>query len=444
MPMTNHPLAQNWRTATLLRFAAPTMFMMLFMGLYTIVDILFVARFVGTDALSAINIVCPVTNLIVGLGTMLAAGGNAILSRKMGAGMHQEAKEDFTLLILAGTLIGVLLFALGTLSMTPLLQFLGASPRLWPYAQDYLWLMLLFAPASMLQTLFASLFVTAGKPTLGALLSISAGIANIILDYVFIVICDLGIRGAALGTGMGMLLPALGGWILFSHKKGILHFTKPILRWQVLTESCLNGASELVSQCATAVTTLLFNRTMMQLAGEDGVAAMTIIIYSQFMLQTLFIGYGMGIAPIIGYNHGSNNHPMQRRIMRTSLSLIGLSSLLLFALSRWHTAKLIACFAMPNTTVYSLAIQGFTLFTWSLLFCGTNLFISAAFTALSNGRLSATLSFLRTFGLLAPFILILPNIANTTGLWLAIPLAESIMWVISMGCLVWQMRQYRN
>lgn len=150
------------RTTTLLRFAAPTIFMMLFMGLYTIVDILFVARFVGTDALSAINIVCPVTNLIVGLGTMLAIGGNAILSRKMGACMHQEAKEDFTLLILAGTLMDVCLFAIGTLSMTPLLQFLGASPRLMPSAQDYLWLMLLFAPASMLQTLFASLFVTTG------------------------------------------------------------------------------------------------------------------------------------------------------------------------------------------------------------------------------------------------------------------------------------------
>lgn len=440
--MTNHPLAQNWHTTTLLCFAAPTIFMMLFMGLYTLVDILFAARFVDTDALSAINIVCPVTNLIVGLGTMLATGGNAILSRKMGAGMHQEVKEDFTLLILAGTLIGVCLFAIGTLSMTPLLQFLGASPRLWPYAKDYLGLMLLFVPASMLQTLFASLFVTAGKPTLDAILSISAGIANIVLEYTFIVICNLGIRGAALGTGMGMLLPSLGGWIIFSHKKGILYFTKPILRLHVLTESCLNDASELVSQCATAVTTLLFNRTMMQLAGEYGVAAMT-IIYSQFMLQTLFIGYGMGIAPITGYNHGSNNHTMQRRIMRTSLALIGLSSLLLFALTRWHTAKLIACFATPDTTVYTLATQGFTLFTWSLLFCGTNIFTSAAFTALSSGRLSASLSFLRTFGLLAPFILILPNIANTTGLWLAIPLAESIMWVISVGCLVCQQKRYR-
>ncbi len=534
--MTNHPLAQNWRIAALLRFAAPTIFMMLFMGLYTIVDILFVSRFVGSDALSAINIVCPITNLIVGLGTMLAAGGNAILSRKMGAGKHQEAKEDFTLLsainivcpitnlivglgtmlaaggnailsrkmgagkhqeakedftllILSGALIGVLLLVLGTLCMTPLLHLLGASPRLMPYAQDYLFFILLFAPANMLQTLFASLFITAGKPNLGACLSVAAGITNIILDYLFIVICDLGIRGAALGTGMGMLLPSLGGIIVFSHKKGILHFTKPVLRLSVLTESCFNGASELVSQCAAAVTTLLFNLTMMRLIGEDGVAAITIIIYSQFMLQTLFIGYSMGIAPIIGYNHGFNltmmrligedgvaaitiiiysqfmlqtlfigysmgiapiigynhgseNHPMQRRIMRTSLVLIGLASLLLFALSRWHTTKLIACFATPDTTVFTLATQGFTLFTWSVLFCGTNIFTSAAFTALSNGRLSATLSFLRTFGLLAPLILTLPNIANTTGLWLAIPLAESIMWVISVGCLVCQQKRY--
>lgn len=440
--MTNHPLAQNWRIAALLRFAAPTIFMMLFMGLYTIVDILFVSRFVGSDALSAINIVCPITNLIVGLGTMLAAGGNAILSRKMGAGKHQEAKEDFTLLILSGALIGVLLLVLGTLCMTPLLHLLGASPRLMPYAQDYLFFILLFAPANMLQTLFASLFITAGKPNLGACLSVAAGITNIILDYLFIVICDLGIRGAALGTGMGMLLPSLSGIIVFSHKKGILHFTKPVLRLSVLTESCFNGASELVSQCAAAVTTLLFNLTMMRLIGEDGVAAITIIIYSQFMLQTLFIGYGMGIAPIIGYNHGSKNHPMQRRIMRTSLVLIGLASLLLFALSRWHTTKLIACFATPDTTVFTLATQGFTLFTWSVLFCGTNIFTSAALTALSNGRLSATLSFLRTFGLLAPLILALPNIANTTGLWLAIPLAESIMWVISVGCLVCQQKRY--
>ena len=217
--MTNHPLAQNWRITTLLRFAAPTIFMMLFMGLYTIVDILFVSRFVGSDALSAINIVCPITNLIVGLGTMLAAGGNAILSRKMGAGKHQEAKEDFTLLILSGALIGVLLLVLGTLCMTPLLHLLGASPRLMPYAQDYLFFILLFAPANMLQTLFASLFITAGKPNLGACLSVAAGITNIILDYLFIVICDLGIRGAALGTGMGMLLPSLGGIIVFSHKR---------------------------------------------------------------------------------------------------------------------------------------------------------------------------------------------------------------------------------
>lgn len=180
----------------------------------------------------------------------------------------------------------------------------------------------------------------------------------------------------------------------------------------------------------------------MRLIGEDGVAAMTIIIYSQFMLRTLFIGYSMGIAPIIGYNHGSENHPIQRRVMRTSLALIGIASLFLFAFSRWHTTKLIACFTTPDTTVFTLATQGFTLFTWSVLFCDTNIFTSAAFTALSNGRLSATLSFLRTFGLLAPFILTLPHLTGITGLWLAIPLAEGIMWVVSVGCLMWQHKQY--
>lgn len=440
--MSSSALDQNWNAGSLLRFALPTIIMMLFMGLYTLADTVLVARFVNTDALSAINIVCPVINVTVGLGTMLATGANAIISRKMGAGKLQDAREDFTLLILASLVTGLFLLLVGLIQINEIVSALGASQVLFPYCKDYLRVLFLFIPASLLQTLFSNLFVTAGKPGLGLWLSILAGVANVILDYVFIVSCGLGIQGAALGTGLGYLIPAVTGLIYFIKSKRTLFFTRPRFQWSVITESCFNGSSEMVSQLASAVTTFLFNQAMMRLAGENGVAAITIIIYAQFLLNTLFIGYAMGIAPVIGFNHGNGNSVKQKRVFSISLRFISAASLLIFAVSLSGSSCIVRLFAHPATQVYYLAVQGFAIFSFSFLFCGLNIFTSALFTALSNGKVSALLSFLRTFGLLVPAILLLSPLLGITGVWLAVPLAEGIMFLVSAACLFHYRKQY--
>ena len=440
--MDDNILDQKWSAGSLLRFAFPTIVMMIFMGLYTIVDTIFVAQFVNTDALSSINIVCPIINITVGLGTMIATGGNAIVSRKMGAGENQEAKEDFTLLILTGAVIGFLILLGGTIWIDKIVYALGASDLLFPYCRDYLMALFWFIPANILQTLFSNLFVTAGKPDLGFGLSVLAGVANIILDYIFIVPCGLGIRGAALGTGFGYLIPTVAGLVYFTRNKGTLSFTKPKLKWAVIGESCFNGSSEMVSQLATAVTTFLFNRTMMNLLGENGVAAITIIIYSQFLLNTLYIGYSMGIAPIIGFNYGNRNDVQQKRVFSISMRFIALASVLMFAISMFSGSYIVQLFADNTTEVYQIATNGFAIFSYSFLFCGLNLFTSAMFTALSNGKVSAVLSFLRTFVLLTGGILLLPHIWGIAGVWLAVPIAEGIMSVVSTACLFHYRKRY--
>ena len=273
-----NPLSQDFDIKSLLKFALPTIIMMLLMGLYTIVDTIFVAQFVGTNALSALNIVCPVINLIVGLGTMLATGGSAIVARKMGAGETVRASQDFTLIIGAGALFGVIITVLGTALIDNMIRGLGASGILFPYCKEYLSILLLFTPASMLQVLFQNLIVTAGRPGFGMALGISAGAANILFDYIFMVPLQMGIKGAALGTGIGYLVPTVAGILFFRLGNGSLHFRRPVMDISVLAGSCANGFSEMVSQGAAAVTTFLFNRTMMNLLGEDGVAAITIII----------------------------------------------------------------------------------------------------------------------------------------------------------------------
>ena len=420
---------------SLLRFAFPTMVMMVFNGLYTIVDVIFVARFVNTEALSAINIINPAMGVLWGLGTMLGTGGSALIARKMGGGDAAGARRNFSLLILAGVLLGLFFSGLGLLFLEPIIRALGASDILAPYCREYFGTLLLFTPAALLLTLFAFLFVTAGKPALNMALIIASGLTNTLLDYVFIVLLGMGVAGAALATGIAFLIPPLGGLCFFLYSKGPLHFTRPGMRLREFGLVCFNGSSEMIAQLSISVTTYLFNITMLRLAGEAGVAALTITAYSEYFLVTLFLG----VAPVISYNYGSGNHARQRRIFRSCLLFICVGSILVFSAALLGASRLIGIFAPPDSRVFVLADQGFHIFVFNFLFCGYGIFASSLFTALSNGKVSAIIAFLRTFALIAFFLLVLPEFLGLTGVWLAAPLAEAIAALVA-AFFVWRWR----
>ncbi len=437
-----NPLAENFNAIALIRFASPSMVMMLFMGLYTIVDTIFVARFVDTNALSSINIVCPVINLIVGLGTMLATGGSAVVAKKMGNGNTEEARSNFTLIVVAGAVSGLLITAAGLVFLDEIIWGLGASKVLFPYCRDYLTIQLIFAAFNMMQVLYQNLFVTAGKPALGLVLAVLAGIANIVFDYVFIVLLQKGIKGAAIGTGIGYMIPTIIGTIFFLMKRSELRFCKPNMDVSVLLKSCSNGASEMVSQCSAAVTTFLFNVTMMNLLGEDGVAAITVLIYSQFLLTTLYIGFSMGTAPVVSYNYGSGNVKQLKKTVRICFRFIAGISIVVFLFSLFGKEGIAKVFAENNRNVFEITKNGFIIFSFSFLFSGCNIFSSALFTALSNGKASAAISFLRTFGFITVFLLVLPRFLEVAGVWLAVPLAELLTLMLTIYLLCRHRKQY--
>lgn len=390
-------LSRDFDLSSLLKFAFPTIIMMIFMGLYTIIDTIFVSRFVNTNALSSINIVCPIINIVVGIGTMIAIGSSAIIASKMGEGDYKEARENLSLIVIFGITIGIIISILGIIFIDKIIWSLGASEILYSYCKDYLLIILIFTPAGILQVLFQSLIVTAGHPGFGMILSISAGMMNMILDYIFIVIFNMGIKGSALETGIGYVLPSVIGIIFFLTSKGTLYFKKPKFDINMIFKSLYNGSSEMVSQLATAITTFLFNLVMMKLLGENGVAAITIIIYSQFMLSTLFIGFSMGVSPIMSFNYGSKNHNRLKTLIKNSITFIGFISILVFMISMFFGYRLVSVFSPAGSEVYDIARNGFFIFPISFLFCGFNIFSSALFTALSNGKVSAMISFLRTF-----------------------------------------------
>lgn len=428
----SNSIAKDFKLFSLLRFAFPTMVMMVFMSLYTIIDGIFVSRFVGEEALSSVNIVYPVISLLIAIGVMLATGGSAVIATKLGEGKEKEAKEDFSFLVFLGFIIGVLLMILGNLFIEPIVTVLGATPATLHYCTDYLSVCLFLAPACMLQLLFQTFFVTAGKPIAGLILTISGGVANMILDYLFMGPLHMGIKGAALATGIGQLIPAVAGLIYFSCFHGSLHFVRPKFRFRVLKDSCTNGSSEMVTNLSTAVVTYLFNMAMLKFLGEAGVAAITIVLYGQFLFTAMYMGFSMGVAPVISYNYGRDNRRLLRRIFKICVGFISVSSVVITAIAILSSPFIVQIFTPVETKTYAIAKEGFFLFSTNYIFAGINIFASSMFTAFSDGKTSAIISFVRTFVLLVLNILLLPLIMGVTGIWLAVPAAEFFTVFLSL------------
>ncbi len=424
-------LNQQFTPWALLKFAFPSIIMMIFMSLYTIVDGIFISRFLGSNALSSLNIVFPVINVVIAIATMLGTGGNAIISKYLGEGRDRDARECLTQFTVIGLAISLLLLVLTQIFLTPLCRTLGSTDVLLADCRAYLSVSLMFAPACMLQTLFQSYLVTAGMPALGLFLTIGAGILNAVLDYVLILVFPMGIAGAAIATGIGQSVPAVAGLFYFLLSRKGLYFTRFRLHPKELFMACYNGSSEMVTQLSNAVITFLFNLIMLELAGENGVAAITILLYGQFLFNGFYLGFSIGISPIVGFQYGAGNRKQLRSIYRTSFLFVLASSVALTAIAVISSTPLVSVFTRDPET-FALADAGFRIFAFNFLFSGFNIASSGFFTALSNGRVSAIISFLRTLVFIVLSLLILPRFFRITGAWLAIPVAEFLTLVLAL------------
>lgn len=428
----SNSIAQKFTFTSLMKFVFPTIIMMVFMSLYTIVDGIFVSRLLGSNSLSSLNIVYPVQSIILAIGIMLGTGGSAIIAKKLGEGKKEEANSDFSFISLFAILIGFLFLIICSIFLEPICRILGASDILLKDSMIYLQIALIFAPITMMQLLYQTFFVTAGHPTLGLICTIIGGISNMVLDFVFMGPMHMGIEGAAIATGIGQVIPVVVGGIFFFTNKKSLYYQKPKIDIPMLINSCSNGASEMVSNLSTAVVTFLFNIIMLDLMGENGVAAITIALYSQFLFHSLFLGFSMGVAPVFSFNYGSKNIKQIKHIYKICSRFILVSSIVMLFVSILSSKSLIAIFTPINEPTYQITVDGYYLFALNFLFTGVNIFASALFTAFSNGKVSAIISFLRTFVVIVACILILPKLIGVNGVWLAIPIAEFITLFISL------------
>ncbi|MCX4344336.1 MAG: MATE family efflux transporter [Kineothrix sp.] len=424
----------------ILKFAVPTIAMTVFMSFYTMVDGLFVSNLIGTDALSAINLTAPVIQLVTAISTMLATGGSAVIMKKMGEQKSGEAKEDFTFLILINVFVGMVMCMAGYLAMDRIFAGMGLSAEVEKYCVEYLSRYLVFTIPILLMNNFTLYMIASGKATLSLVCSVTGGLLNMALDYLFIAVFHMGISGAAIATGMGYSVTAVVGLFVFCRKKSLLHFQKPVFRWKVLVNAAANGCSEMATALVTGIITMMFNWTMLRYVGENGVAAVTIIMYVLMFASSLYTGYSYGVAPMVSYYYGEGNHGKLKKLVGTSFRVIAFISIMTVAASFALTRPLVSVFARPDNPVYDLAVTGNRICTIALCFIGYNIFASGMFTALSNGVVSAVLAFSRSFVFMLAAMIVLPLLFGVNGIWLATPAAELMALALS----AFMLRKYRK
>lgn len=427
----------------IMKFAIPTIVMTVFMSFYTMVDGLFVSNLIGTGALSAINLTAPAITLVTAVSTMLATGGSAVIMKKMGAGLQEESRQDFTFLILVNVAVGLIMYIAGRVVMQPVFGSMSLSPEVSGYCSEYLGQYLLFTVPILLMNNFTLYMIAIGKSQVSLVCTAAGGILNIVLDYVFIAIFDMGISGAAIATGLGYSVTAVAGLFIFSDKKNMLYFKKPVVRPEVLLHAASNGSSEMATSLVTGIVTLMFNWIMLKYAGEDGVAAITIIMYVLMFAGSIYTGYAYGVAPMISFYYGEKNQLKLKSLITTSLKIIGAVSVLAMALSIAATRPLVSVFVRPDNPVFGLAVTGNRICSLALLFIGFNIFASSMFTALSNGFISALLAFTRSFVFMVAAMLILPAVLGINGAWLANPAAELMALFLSAFMFFRYKKRYR-
>lgn len=436
-------LSDHFTYGRMMRFTLPPIVMMIFTSIYGVVDGFFVSNFVGKSAFTAVNFVMPVIMILGGLGFMFGTGGSALIAKTLGEGDSERANGIFSMLILFSALCGVAIAGIGLAVLRPVVALLGAEGELLENSILYARVVIIGIPALFLQYEFQSLLVTAEKPKLGLWVTVAAGVTNMALDALFVAVFRWGIVGAAVATVLSECIGGLFPVVYFFCKNtSRLRFTKPVFSGRDLLRICTNGSSELMSNIAMSLVSMLYNTQLLRYAGEDGVAAYGVLMYVSMIFVAVFVGFSVGTAPVIGFHFGAQNHGELKSLLRKSLTVISVFSVCMFALALGLAKPLSLLFVGYDETLMEMTLHAFFIFSFSFFFSGFAIYGSSFFTALNDGITSAIISFLRTLVFQIAAVLIFPLIWKLDGIWISIVAAEAMAVVVSAAFLIAKRKKY--
>ena len=437
-------LSDHFTYKKLIRFTLPSIFMMIFTSIYGVVDGLFVSHFAGKEEFTAVNFIMPFLMILGTLGFMFGAGGSALIAKTLGEGDKKRANSYFSLIVYTSLILGIIIAVIGILVIEPVAIMLGAKGLLLENCVAYGRVVLAALPAFMLQVEFQTLFVTAEKPTLGLIVTVASGVANMLLDLLLVGVFNLELFGAALATAISQ---AIGGFVpiiyFMSKNSSLLRLGRAKFELRPLLHTCANGSSELMSNISMSAVGMLYNVQLLSVAGEDGVAAYGVLMYVTMIFIAIFIGYSIGTSPVVSYHFGAGNTDELESIVKKSFVVIGICSAAMLVLGEALAHPLSALFVGYDPKLYDMTVRGFYIYSFSFLFSGIAIWGSGFFTALNNGLISAIISFLRTLVFQVLAVLILPIFLKLDGVWLSIIVAEVMAVVVTVFFLITQKKKYR-
>lgn len=436
-------LSDHFSYGRLIRFALPTIMMIIFTSIYGMVDGFFISNYVGKTPFAAINLIYPFLMILGVFGFIFGTGGSALIGRLLGEGKREKANSVFSFLVYFTIFVGIIVAIIGWISMEPVARLLGADETMLPDCVLYGRLNLIGLPAVMLQFEFHSLFVTAEKPKLGFFTTLAAGFTNMIFDFILVALFRYGVTGAALATVASQFAGGLIPLIYFSRRNtSLLKLGKAEFDAKALLKTCTNGSSEFVSGVSMSLVSMLYNMQLLKYSGEDGVAAFGVLMYVNFLFLAVFIGYSVGTAPLVSFNFGAQNTAELKNVFYKSLKILAIVSITMFFASEILARPLAKIFVGYDAGLTELTVSGFRIFSFSFLLAEIPIYGSSFFTALNNGFVSAAISFLRTVVFETAAVLILPLIFGINGVWFSLVAAEFVAALVTVVFYVLKQKKY--
>lgn len=437
-------LSDHFTLGRLYRFCLPSIIMMVFTSIYGVVDGYFVSNYVGKTPFAAVNLIMPFLMIIGGVGFMIGTGGTALVAKHLGEKDENQARRVFSMMMILTLILGVSISVLGIIFADKVALLLGADIEMLDYCVTYARTCLIFNTMFMFQNVFQSFLVTAERPKLGLVVIVAAGCTNMLLDFLFIAVFQLGVVGAALATGLSQTVGGLLPLIFFLKKNNgsKLHMVRTRLELRPVLQACSNGASELMTNISSSVVSMLYNHQLLTLAGENGVSAYGVLMYVSFIFAAVYIGYSIGTAPIVGYNYGAQNHTELRNIRVKSMRSMLIGGVIMVSLAELLAPVLAGIFVGYDKELFDMTVHAFRLFSFTFLLSGFNIWCSSFFTALNNGAISAAVSFLRTLVFQLAAVLILPIFFKLDGVWFSVAFAEVCAFIISVIFLIAKRKKY--
>mgnify|MGYP003288007412 FL=1 len=438
-------LSDSFNYRKLLQFTFPSIVMMIFTSIYGVVDGFFVSNFAGKTPFAAVNFIMPMLLILGCVGFMFGTGGSALISKTLGEGKSRKANELFSMLVYVSIILGILLAVLGFFLIRPVAVIVGAEGELLEDCLLYGKINLLALPFYILQYEFQCLFAAAEKPKLGLYITVASGITNMVLDGLFVAVFSWGLAGAAVATAFSQFV---GGILPVFYFAGKNESRFQLVRFQfdgrALVKICTNGASELMSNISMSFVGMLYNIQLMKYAGENGVAAYGVLMYVSMVFQAVFLGYAVGMAPVVSYHYGAGNKKEVKNLLRRSILLIGSFSAAMCVMGELLGRPFSVLFVGYDGELLDLTAHAFAVFSLSFLFSGFAILGSSFFTALNDGLTSALISFLRTLVFEAAAIMIFPMIWGIDGIWWSVVAAEILAVLVTILFLVKKRKRYLN